>query len=230
MQKNERTYRVVALVGLIIGVIALTVGFAAYTTTLTIKSSADVTPPSTTLDVVFSTSSNSVDTNNLSVQVTGPTGATADTATLNGTLVSGIGAHFTEPGQTVTYTFYVYNNSAYNAYLNQIDFKTVTGSDPALFKVCQPKAGPNPASANINEACNGITLTLRVHDISTTTGKSAADMAAYSPKKMLDTSGSKSTPITIEIAYANNAAIPEGDIEIAFGDIELLYKSTEPSA
>jgi hypothetical protein len=230
MQSKDRTYQVVAIVGLIVGVMALTIGFAAFTTTLTIESAADVTPASTTLDVVFSSSSSSVATNAPTVTPSGATGATGGTATLTGTRVSGIVAHFTQPGQTVTYDWYVYNNSAYTAYLNEIKFNTVSGSNPASFKVCQAKTGSsNQATNDIETACNGITLTLTVHGISTTASKSTSDMAAYNPLKTLDTSSNKSTAISVAIEYASGSAVPDGDIEVAFGDIESIYKSVAPS-
>ena len=144
--------------------------------------------------------------------------------------ISGLEAHFSAPGQSVTYSWYVYNNSAYTAYLNEIDFETISGSNPASFKVCSAKSGTNPATNNIAEACNGITLTLTVHGISTTTSKSVADMAAYEPLKTLDTSSNKYTAISVVIDYASNAAIPDGDISVEFGDIELLYKSIAPTS
>lgn len=232
MQGKDRTYQVVAIVGLIIGVMALTIGFAAFTTTLTIESSAEVTPSNTDLDVVFSSSNSGVETNSPTVQTSGTGSVSGNTsATLTGTRVSGLEAHFSAPGQSVTYSWYVYNNSAYTAYLNQIDFNTVDGSNPASFKVCSAKTGSsNPATNNIDTACNGITLTLTVHGISTTTSKSVADMAAYNPLKTLDTSSNKYTAISVVIDYASNAAIPDGDISVEFGEIELLYKSIAPTS
>jgi len=227
MQSKDRTYQVVAIVGLIIGVMALTIGFAAFTTTLTISSAADVTPAATTLDVVFSTSSSSAVTGTVTGVATGETGATAGDATLAATTVSGISAHFTKPGQTVTYTFNVYNNSAYLAYLTEIVFKNASGE--SAFKVCKAKSGSsNPATNDITTACNGITLTLTVDGLETTTSKTPSEIAAYSGNKTIAATTGKT--VTVVITYASGSSIPDGDIEVAFGDIDLKYSSVAPAA
>ena len=228
MQSKDRTYQVVAIVGLIVGVMALTIGFAAFTTTLTIQSAAEVAPGAQTLDVVFSTSSNSVAAGSVSGVATGESGASGDSATLSGTSITGIKANFTKPGQTVTYTFNVYNNSAYTAYLNEVIFKNVTGSSPAAFKVCSAKSGSaNPATNNIDTACNGITLTLTVDDLSTTTSKTPSEILALGNKTIAASVGKT---VTVVIEYATGSAVPDGDISVAFGDIELKYSSVAPSA
>ena len=113
MQSKDRTYQVIAIVALVIGVCALTVGFAAFTTNLTISSHAEVSPGSSVLDVVFSTSNSSAVTGSVVGTASGTSGASGATATLTNTTVTGIQANFTEPGQKVTYDFYVYNNSAF---------------------------------------------------------------------------------------------------------------------
>ena len=227
MQSKDRTFQVVAIVGLIVGVMALTIGFAAFTTSLTISSAADVTPAATTLDVVFSTSSSSAVTGTVAGVATGETGATAGSATLANTTVSGINAHFTKPGQTVTYTFYVYNDSAYTAHLTGITFGNASGE--STFKACQAKTGSaNPATNDITTACNGITLTLTVDGYETTTSKTSSEVAAYTGNKTIAASTGKT--VTVVVTYAAGSAVPDGDIEVAFGDIQLNYSSVAPSA
>ena len=230
MQSKDRTYQVVAIVGLIIGVCALTIGFAAFSTTLTIRSSAEVNPTSDVLDVVFSTSNNSVATGSVNgVDAGTVTGATGDSATLTGTTITGIKANFTEPGQSVTYTFNTYNNSAFLAYLNSITFKNVTGSDPAATKVCTAKPagnGVNPATTGVAEACNDISVSVTVGSHTATGSETATDIGSHS----LASKVGEQVVVTITYSNAEGAGhTADGDFTVEFGDIELTYSTVSGS-
>ena len=129
MQSKDRTFQVIAIIGLIIGVAALSVGFAAFTKSLTISSSAEVTLPDHILNVVFSNSSSTV-SNGSGVTITGSTHdstVTPGTANIGSNAVTGIHAAFTGEG-SATYTFYVHNQSDFTAYLNNIAFAAVANN------------------------------------------------------------------------------------------------------
>lgn len=98
----------------------MTLGFAAFSTTLNISSSASVTPSSGDFMVKFSTSKDS-----LVVNAVEPSSKTSGITTTNGTIVnsvsptlSNLSASFTSPGQYVEYTVYARNEGEYTAYLN----------------------------------------------------------------------------------------------------------------
>jgi hypothetical protein len=57
----ERNSKVIAIVALCIGVVGLSLGFAAFSNTLTISSSATVAPDASTFNVDFSAVDNDVD-------------------------------------------------------------------------------------------------------------------------------------------------------------------------
>ena len=230
MQSKDRTYQVIAIVALVIGVCALTVGFAAFTNNLTISSHAEVSPGSSVLDVVFSTSNSSVVTGSVVGTASGTSGASGATATLTNTTVTGIQANFTEPGQKVTYDFYVYNNSAFTGYLTGIAFNNVSGEGAT--KVCAPKSGSsNPATTGYTEACNDITLKLTVGPTGSplVTGISESKSAA----QVNDVSGlaaGAAYPVVVEIEYVSATPTPhtaDGDFSVNFGDIVLTYSSVK---
>ncbi len=229
MQSKDRTFQVIAIVGLIIGVGALTLGFAAFSTSLTIHSSAEVNLGEQVLDVEFSTSSSSV-VNGNSATVTGvasgETGASGSAATINATTVENIHAIFTKPGQTVTYTFYVYNNSPFTAYLNGIAFEDITGSSPAAKKECTPKtgAGVNGVTNGLEAACGDISLSISVDGFSTTETKTGSQIT---PAKSIAAGEAKTVIVTV--TYADNNHPVDGDFEVAFGDIKLDYSSVQAS-
>ena len=225
MQSKDRTYQVIAIVALVIGVCALTVGFAAFATNLTISSSAEVVP-SSVLDVVFSTSNSSAVTGTVAGTASGETGASGSTATLAATTVTGIKANFTKPGQKVTYTFNVYNNSAFTGYLTGITFKDVTGENAP--KVCAPKSGStNPATTGYADACNGITLKLTVGNAGALANGVTTSQTAANIGDATGLAASASYPVVVEVEYAAGSAEADGDFTVSFGDIVLSYSSVK---
>ncbi len=232
MKSKDGTYRVVALVGLVVSILALTMGFAAFTTSLTISSSAEVTPASSTLNVVFSSDPDSNVTNAPAISYNPVSGVpTASAASLNGTTVTGIRARFNAHDQSVTYSFYARNNSSYTAYLTGITFKPITqnGSD---FKTCAPKTGvTNPATGDLSGACSDISLTVSMGDVSSThpVSLSSSDVASLQANDKIINSGDYKV-VTVTIAYGHAYPIPDGDFTATFGDIELSFSSVAPSA
>ena len=226
MQSKDRTYQVIAIVALVIGVCALTVGFAAFTQNLNITSAAEVSPASTALEVLFSTSSSDIANGTLSGTATG-TGASASAATLSDLTVSGIKANFTEPGQSVEYNFNVYNNSEFTAYLTGVTFVDV---ETGKFQVCAAKTGSsNPATNGVSDACNDIELKLYVGP---STGYLingvTTSVAGNGNGGINDSTGiasKASTPVKVVITYKENGDVADGDFTVTFGEIKLTYSS-----
>lgn len=212
MTNRDNTFRVVAIVGLIVGVMGLSLGFAAFSNSLTITSAADVTPGSDTLNIAFSTSNSSIVSGSVTPTATG---ATAANATISGTTISGLNAHFTAPGQTVTYSFNVYNASAYTAFLNSVAFENVSGESSP--KVCTAKTGTT--QSYVDSACNGISISVQVG--STTYTESAATVNSHS---LAATTGEA---VTVTITYAAGSAEADGAFDVAFGDITLGYSTVD---
>ena len=153
---ENKGYKIIATVALVLGTIGVTLGYAAFSSTLTIKSSAEVKPDPTTFNVDFSSSSSAVEANDITPTLNKTvTGFTATNATINNTsdpLISNLKATFTEPGQTATYSFYSYNAGEYVAYLNSIVF---SGN-----RTCTAKSGTTQTL--VDSACNGISLSVKV--------------------------------------------------------------------
>lgn len=220
MQSKNRTYQTVAVCALIIAVGALTIGFAAFSTNLTISSSAEVNQASDTLDVVFSTSANSAATGSVNGVASGTTGASGDAATLNGTTITGLKAKFTEPGQKVTYSFNTYNNSAFTAYLTSIAFGKAAGASGNETKVCTA-GGNNPATTGVDAACNGISVKVTTGTLTATGSMAKTDIGTHS----IASKAGETT--TVEIEYAAGSDTADGDFTVAFGDITLGYSSVD---
>ena len=190
--------RIIPLVALIVAVVGLGIGFAAFTSTLTISSSAQVNPASTdfTNNVGFSTSSTEMKTGTLA-----PNSSTyGKSATLAKTTISGIEATFTAPGQSVTYSANLVNLSAYTAYLNAVTF----GS-----KTCT--AGTGATQALVTAACGDISMSVKIGtNTYTSTNNSISSVSIASTKYLA---------VTVKITYASCGDRADGPFTVSFGNL-----------
>lgn len=212
---ENRGYKVVSILALVIGVLGVTLGYAAFSNTLKIESSAEVNPSATNFNVDFSSSDQGVVTNAITPTLSpnNVTGFTATNATIDNTTdptISGLHATFTEPGQTATYQFYSYNAGLYVAYLNSIVFQ---GS-----KTCTARTGTTQGL--VDSACPGIKLSVQVGS-ETATESSVASISGHS----LGTNAGEQ--VTVVITYESGSAIADGDFDVSFPDIVLTYASAD---
>lgn len=214
----ERSSRIIAVVALCVAVVGLTLGFAAFSNTLTISSDANVTPDASTFNVDFSSSNTALETNPI-VPVKNPTSLVAGEATIDNTTnptISGLSATFKNPGDKVTYTFYARNVGEYIAYLNSINFNNVaSGSAP---KKCT--AGSGTTDTLVQAACDDITLSVKVGSEEETTGTKSS-ISGHTLAK------NASEEIIVEIEYNAAGDRADGDFTVEFGDITLVYSSVD---
>ena len=150
MQNNNRYSKYVALVALLISIVGVTLGFAAYSNTVQIKASADVAAPGAQYPGQLS-----VDPDEQQDGTVTPTvdGATADQATLTDNEIRNIKVHFTAPDQSAEYAFYAVNPTTFTSYLNSVVFGT---------KSCSASlTDPNPAT-QYSDACEDINMRIFV--------------------------------------------------------------------
>lgn len=206
----NKTYKIIAIVALLLGIVGVTLGYAAFSSTLKIESSAEVVPNGTNFNVDFSSSSSSVVTDDitptLSDNVTGFSATNAEIDNSGNPVISNLHATFTEPGQSATYTFYAYNAGQYLAYLNSIVF---TGN-----KTCTARTNTNQGL--VDTACTGISLSVQVSGIDATTS-SVASISNHSLAI-----GAADT-ITVVIEYAAGSGRADGDFDVTFPDVTLTY-------
>lgn len=234
MEKN-RSSKVVAIVALFIAVIGLSVGFAAFSNILKIKSSATVKPSGQ--DFVVGFVRNTTDT----ALPTGDVELEADAITvvgenvsyskdenlkpkLNGTTVSNLHVDFTKPGESVSYKFAVANFGKYDAYLTKVTFKNV--ADKSTYKVCTvtPATGAGQTAATealVTEACKGIDVSVKI-DTATYNG---ADGSKENINTVLSRNTNNVKEVVVTISYAEGSEVADGAFSVDFGDITLEYSS-----
>lgn len=116
MEKDRKT-KVLAVIAIIIAVVSLTIGFAAFSTTLSIDGTGDV--KSSSWKVRFE--------NLQPVQRVGTAvETTAPTINTNDTTISNFDVSFTTPGDSVSYTFDIANKGTFDAEITSINIPTPT--------------------------------------------------------------------------------------------------------
>lgn len=201
MEKSRKTKKSVLIIVLLL-VVGLSIGFAAFTQELTIQSSASVKGDTSTFKVAFSESPS---------EVTGSaatTGGKAQGGTFSGATLTGLTAEFTAPGQQATWELYAYNDGQFDAFLKAVTVGAITGT-----------AKTGTTQAYVDEAIKGIKIkvTVGAAEYATTT----EDITAH---KLEKTKGEK---VKVTLEYAAGSAIADGDFTVNIGDIKLNYESMD---
>lgn len=136
MKKNDN--KIIAVIALCLGVIGLSVGFAALSTNLTINGTGKV--KTSTWDIHFASLS-TVSKTGTANEVTAPT--------LTATKVGDYSVDLTTPGDSIEYTFDIVNSGSYDAKIS-----TITIPKPQC-----TGTGTN-ATADANNVCSNLTYTL----------------------------------------------------------------------
>lgn len=144
--EKERGFRVIAVIALMVAVVGLTIGYAAYSTTLKINGTANVDPA--VWDVKFAY------TNTTDTALTGvKTGFAVinQEATLTDTQVSGFDVTLKAPGDSVTYNFLVANKGTLDAELSTFTMGSLS---------CAPATGSKATQEEATAVCNELTYSL----------------------------------------------------------------------
>ena len=218
MEKNRDTKLILVTV-LAVGVMGLSIGFAAFSNVLKINSAATVSPDASTFNVDFSSSDSEVETNPIVPEITQATTLAATNAVIDNSsdpTISNLNATFNAPGQKATYKFYAYNKGELDAFLKSVIYANVSGQ--TANKVCT--AAPGTTDALVQKACEGIVVKVKVgNEAETTSG-----LTSITNHQLLK---SASEPVTVTIEYLENSARADGDFTVSFGNISLNYSSVD---
>ncbi len=210
--EKDRTSKIIAIVALIVAVVGLSLGFAAFSKQLTITPGASVSASSDdSFSVKFSNSNESQTEGE--VEATGDeSGATGDAATLAQTTISGLKAKFTKANQTVTYKFYVHNDGAMDAYLTGVEFSKPNPT-------CEATSSADTNAELVTAACSHLKVSVKV-DTETYSNSNAAIKG-----KTLSKDSYKE--VTVEIKNDETATPVDGEFTADFGSITLKYESKD---
>lgn len=219
--------RIISMISIVIVVLGLSLGFAAYSSSLTIMPSPKVLPDGDIFDVSFNKTPDGKRDNIIPASTSENTEATdakVDNITNLTPAIKNIHVIFNEPGQYVTYTFYVKNKGDLKAYLKNVTFNNVTGE--IYKKICIPKSKSASEKSLVQSACKNISLTLKLGNESFTDTKSRNQFSSKTAHD-LDKKGYEQIEVLIAYEKSSNQKRPQAGFDILFGDIVLSYNSAK---
>lgn len=217
--EKQRQIKILSIVALVLAISAMTLGFAAFSTTLSISSSATVTPSSddfkikmygfksqTALSSFYS--SYVMQDSYLSETIVLASGSTDghDNGRINNTThtINGLNANFTEPGEFVYYHVIIRNEGKYDAYINWNNY----GGTPSGYIL-----GEGTTESLVQDAMNDIELSTYVTDLSGVVFGS-------------DLLPAGETIIAIfQIKYDASGARADGPFSVSFPDIKIDFRT-----
>ncbi len=194
--EKERGFRIIALVALIVAIVGLSFGYAAWSTTLTISGEGKVSPA--TWDVHFAYKSGS----SLTPTIVGNAASTG--ATLTATTVSGFTTTLKAPGDSVTYNWLVKNEGSLDAQLKTVTLGTIS---------CSPSTGSTATQTEATSVCGELEYSLTYADGSAIT---VGDTLAK-------TTGSKELKMVLKWKD-NSTVVPTDDIKVTVSTSTLVYE------
>ena len=237
MEKNRSSKFIIILILLLV-VVGVSVGFAAFSQNLTISSKAKV-KPNNNMYIYFASQDTKVD-NKIVADPVSASPAQYDEvggesvehkAIIDNTYASeqspkitDLRADFTEPGQTVSYSFFVYNAWEYDAYLKNITIDSTKECTAKEGTLSDDETTRNAQIAKINNACNGISISIKVGNdnaVSETTN----NIDNHVLRAEGSNGGTGFEPVVVTITYAANSSVADTDFDVTFGDITLNYSS-----
>lgn len=218
MERN-RQMKILSIVALVLAIAGMSLGFAAFSSTLTISSSATVTPNSEDFKVVFSGSTTDVNEKIVVPTVSG--GATATNAILVDNSLTALNASFTEPGQSVSYIGYGHNVGKYTAYCKQIIFNNIAGEQTT--KKCV--AGDGTTQKLVDAACESISVVYKLSIPRYSPIEGYFDSSIYNSNYYNDVQVGEFARGEVVIEYAKDGARADGPFTVQFGNIEIVMRS-----
>ena len=228
--KQNRQSKIVAIVALCISVLGLTLGFAAFSNTLTISSSATVSPDEADFkitvlglnqsastqnieDVIFDVS-NYNETSSYPVANTSVIKATPAVIDNKELTLNNISATLTTDDQNVAYYFVLRNDGEYDAYF---DVGSLADVYQGKTGVCTPAAG---TSANlVDQTCSSIELAMML-----ATEEGEIDVTTIDKYK-IEKGGH--IILIVGLRYDDATVYADGDFSVSFEDLKLEFSTTK---
>lgn len=221
--EKERHIKILSIITLVIAIAGMSLGFAAFSTTLNISSSASVTPNSDNFNIIFCNSINIGDCNsyvNHFLDYKTVNGATngGTIADVMGTYASDLGASFTTTNQSIIYQLYVQNIGEYDAYLRGISY---TSLDNGNYKKCTAATSDSTKATDtlVQAACEGIKVTVSVGGTPYELG--STNIFGHKLSK------NSAEEVLFTIEYADGSTLVDGPFNVKIADIKLDYSTVD---
>lgn len=212
MEKNNG--KIIAIAALVVAVVALSVGFAAFTDSLTIDGSATVKAGENVFAANFGYDANTTPSCVYTGGSTTAENTSAGTASDN--TWSGISVQLTSEHPSVTCTAKVKNTSDYKASLTSIS---------ASGALSCSSTGAN-AATNTATICTGVTEEVQLgsssNALTINSTSNGAGLTNSSPSLEVAKTNGEAT-VTVIVAYNTSVGTPDGDITVTLPTITHAY-------
>ena len=223
--EKERNSKLIVIIALVVAVVGLSFGFAAFTKDLNINFSESSAKLTGDLDVrihAYDISTGTFDFNSKVISrhyLSGEDeGATVGNLVISDDYlsISGGSLNLNNVNQGVMFSVGIYNHSEYPAYLNSVDFLDYLNTDS--FKVCTAVGGTDQDL--VDQACEGISVNFLINNLEF----NDSNFNDVDLSNIVIPSG-EGLNFFISIAYELDAVIPNGDFKFNFGGIKFNFSS-----
>lgn len=242
MERNRQT-KVLVIIALVLAICGMTLGFAAFSSTLNISSSATVTPNSNDFKVVVYGATNYDDINwenffETDVDMTkwsydyavpidrSDTGLSATNATIDNTnfIVSNMSAEFIEPSTfSIGYIFLIKNEGEYGTYISIPQYLKDQYLSGEHMGTCTP--GDGATKELVQEACEGIFA--GITSVINSNGENISNYLVDPTASDYMIGVGDYVLVSYEIGYEGEARA-DGPFSVKFEDFKITF-STAPS-
>ena len=217
-RKNNK--KELVLIALLVAVVGMSLGFAAFSSTLNISSSANVNPNSSDFKIAFSTTQYAVDTNNTNCKISegiGNNGGIGGIGCVKSNAVSDMAAVFTKPGQSVDFKIYVHNTGQYDAYLSGINYNALANG---TYKMCSASTTDSTKATDslVQAACEGINVSITVGGNTYSLGN---NIFGHKLSK-----GSVEE-LVMRVEYVSGSALADGPFNVEISDFQFNYSTVD---
>ena len=236
MNRNRQT-KLTIIIALVVAISAMSIGFAAFSSMLTISSSATVTPvENLNMKIYGMTTITPSDYEDFSSFTTEDAitpiieyNATGNDLTIDNEnfVISNIQANFTIPASIVAYYIIVKNEGMYTTYFNLNKIPYNENGELTVNKICTP--GEGASRQLVEEACKYVNIGaegLRLNDEKDEFTTISNDNIKDGFYKLVP---NDYIILGIGIGYKNNAPLADGPFTVNFDDVELEFTTAGPT-
>lgn len=193
---------------------SLSLGFATFSTTLSMDASASFLPQDGIYNVMFVSSVES--SNVYSVDsIEGDSGEDDleyNETIISDTTISNVGVSFTEPGQEIKYDFYILNRSRNTAYLTAAIFEDFDRNHGNI--VCE---NANMNDTELEAVCESINLSLSLGETNSVNLNETSSINNY------EIASRDYDFVELVVSYDEEGPVIASPVKVSVGDISLVY-------
>lgn len=234
--KQNRQSKIVSILALCVSVLGITLGFAAFSNTLTISSSATVKPNESDFNInVYGMDETQACNDERTLEsmnskdISAPDCvSTAKSATISeikddgkSITISNIKVGLSEPGEYAYYYYMIKNEGEYDAYIDTAQFNVFKYDEGGAPHTCSAATGTNVDM--VDNACADITLSADVTGINGEEFVNVLESSVYKLEK------GDSILLEMGIEYKSSGARADGDFSVEFAPITIEFSSVAPT-